>query len=170
MPAFGDLPGYPMITRRRRKSGRRESRAPFKKVQAEERGASGSIFEGKKKTEMDMRDGTLGSAEEVRGGRDTTRVTTADYSSSSSSSNTPTYWYVGSCRISRSAAVYISQMTILYIAIITCFVNLTVRNGPNELWISLLSLSLGAILPAPKVRKPRPTTSSPIALDGSRYV
>ena len=41
----------------------------------------------------------------------------------------------------------------LYISIITCFVNLTVCNRPNELWITLLSISLGTILPAPKVRK-----------------
>ena len=27
------------------------------------------------------------------------------------------------------------------------------RNGPNELWITVLSLSLGTILPSPKVRK-----------------
>ena len=26
-------------------------------------------------------------------------------------------------------------------------------NGPNELWITVLSLSLGTILPSPKVRK-----------------
>ena len=27
------------------------------------------------------------------------------------------------------------------------------HNGPNELWITVLSLSLGTILPSPKVRK-----------------
>ena len=31
--------------------------------------------------------------------------------------------------------------------------NLTVHNGPNELWITVLSLSLGTILPSLKVRK-----------------
>ena len=41
----------------------------------------------------------------------------------------------------------------LYISIITCFVNITECNGPNELWITVLSLSLGTILPWPKVRK-----------------
>lgn len=56
-------------------------------------------------------------------------------------------------KVSRSALVFLSQVIILYISIITCFVNLTVRNGPNELWITVLSLSLGTILPSPKVRK-----------------
>ena len=31
------------------------------------------------------------------------------------------------------------------------------RNGPNELWITVLSLSLGTILPSPKVRKSKIT-------------
>ena len=51
------------------------------------------------------------------------------------------------------ALIFICQVIILYISIITCFVNLTVHNGPNELWITILSISLGTILPSPKVRK-----------------
>ena len=51
------------------------------------------------------------------------------------------------------ALVFLCQVIILYISIITCFVNLTVRKGPNELWITVLSLSLGTTLPSPKVRK-----------------
>ena len=31
------------------------------------------------------------------------------------------------------------------------------HNGPNELWITVLSLSLGTILPSPKVRKSKIT-------------
>ena len=49
------------------------------------------------------------------------------------------------------ALVFLCQVIILYISIITCFVNFTVRNGPNELWFTVLSLSLGTILPSPKV-------------------
>ena len=55
------------------------------------------------------------------------------------------------------ALVFLCQVIILYISIITCFVNLTVRNGPNELWITVLSLSLETILPSPKVRKSKIT-------------
>ena len=40
-----------------------------------------------------------------------------------------------------------------FIHFYTYFVNITVCNGPNELWITVLSLSLGTILPSPKVRK-----------------
>ena len=62
-------------------------------------------------------------------------------------------WKLFGKEVSRSALVFIFQVTILYISIITCFVNLTVRNGPVELWITILSLSLGSILPSPKVKK-----------------
>ena len=62
-------------------------------------------------------------------------------------------WTLFGSKCSRTALVFICQVIILYISIITCFVNLTVRNGPNELWITILSISLGTILPSPKVRK-----------------
>ena len=62
-------------------------------------------------------------------------------------------WTLFSSKFLRMALVFLCQVIILYISIITCFVNLTVCNGPNELWITVLSLSLGTILPSPKVRK-----------------
>ena len=42
-------------------------------------------------------------------------------------------WTLFGSQCSRMALVFICQVIILYISIITCFVNLTVRNGPNEL-------------------------------------
>lgn len=62
-------------------------------------------------------------------------------------------WLFCGRQTSQSALVFISQVTILYIAIITCFLNLSLRNGPSELWITVLSLSIGSILPSPKVKK-----------------
>ena len=62
-------------------------------------------------------------------------------------------WTLFGSKFSRTALVFLCQVIILYISIITCFINLTVRNGPNELWITVLSLSLGTLLPSPKVRK-----------------
>lgn len=71
-------------------------------------------------------------------------------------------WKVGGREFSRTAVVFTCQVIVLYIAILTCFVNLTVANGPTELWIAILSLSLGSLLPSPKVKKLLPTpTSSP---------
>ena len=62
-------------------------------------------------------------------------------------------WTLFGSKFSRTALVFLCQVIILYISIITCFVNLTVHNVPNELWVTVLSLSLGTILPSPKVRK-----------------
>ena len=65
---------------------------------------------------------------------------------------TSSVWFFCGRQTSRSALVFVSQITILYIAIITCFINLSLRNGSSELWITILSLSLGSILPSPKVK------------------
>ena len=66
-------------------------------------------------------------------------------------------WFFCGRQTSRSALVFVSQITILYIAIITCFINLSLRNGSSELWITILSLSLGSILPSPKVKNKKDT-------------
>ena len=62
-------------------------------------------------------------------------------------------WTLFGSKFSRTALVFLCQVIISYISIITCFINLTVCNGANELWITVLSLSLGTLLPSPKVRK-----------------
>ena len=62
-------------------------------------------------------------------------------------------WKLFGRDMSRSAVAFLSQAIILYICILTCFVNLSILNGPSKLWISLLSLSLGSMLPSPKVKK-----------------
>ena len=46
-------------------------------------------------------------------------------------------WTLFGSTFSRTALVFLCQVIILYISIITCFVNLTVCNGPNELWITV---------------------------------
>lgn len=71
-------------------------------------------------------------------------------------------WYFCGRQTSRSALVFISQITILYISIITCFINLSISNGPSELWITILSLSIGSILPSPKVKKKDQIEGDPI--------
>ncbi len=82
---------------------------------------------------------------EMNAGPDSPRGEKKDYNSH--------VWYFCGRQTTRSAIVFLCQILILYIAIITCFVNLSVKNGPSELWITLLSVSLGSILPSPKVKK-----------------
>ena len=65
--------------------------------------------------------------------------------------STSTVWKVFGSDMSRSALVYVLQMFILYICIIVSFVNLTLINEPKELWIAIIGVSLGCIIPSPKI-------------------
>ena len=56
-------------------------------------------------------------------------------------------------RIRKLEITFIFQVIILYIVIITCIINLSLKNGTSELWVSLLSYSLGCLLPSPKIKK-----------------
>lgn len=56
-------------------------------------------------------------------------------------------------KIRKPEIVFIFQVIILYVVIITCIINLSLKNGTSELWVSLLSYSLGCILPSPKIKK-----------------
>lgn len=56
-------------------------------------------------------------------------------------------------QVPKAETVFISQVIILYIVIITCIVNLSFKNGISELWVSLLSYSLGCLLPSPQLKK-----------------
>lgn len=49
--------------------------------------------------------------------------------------------------------VYFSQIIILYLVIIVCLINLSIRNEGVEVWWSLLSASIGYILPNPSLKK-----------------
>ena len=62
-------------------------------------------------------------------------------------------WKLCGTEVFGTVVAFFSQIIILYMCILTCFVNLSVKNSPLELWISLISLSLGSILPSLKVKK-----------------
>jgi hypothetical protein len=62
-------------------------------------------------------------------------------------------WHLLGTRVPQSEIVYLCQMIIVYIIIITSIINLSLQNGKNELWISLLSSCIGYALPSPKLKK-----------------
>lgn len=62
-------------------------------------------------------------------------------------------WMIGGKQVPSSEIVYFSQILIVYIVIITCIINLSFSNGPHDLWIALMSSSLGYILPSPAISK-----------------
>ena len=56
-------------------------------------------------------------------------------------------------KVKKPEIAFVFQVIILYIVIITCIINLSLKNGTSELWVSLLSYSLGCILPSSKIKK-----------------
>lgn len=51
------------------------------------------------------------------------------------------------------AAVFFSQIFIIFIVVLAAVINLSIPSGQRtELWVCLISTSLGAILPSPKLK------------------
>ena len=63
------------------------------------------------------------------------------------------YWKVCGYGMNKSQVVYFSQIIIIYIIILTCIINLSLKNGDSNLWTALLSSCIGYILPAPKIKE-----------------
>lgn len=57
--------------------------------------------------------------------------------------------------VPRSEIVYLSQVIIVYIVIIACILNLSINTERLDLWIALLSSSLGYLMPAPQLENVR---------------
>ena len=56
--------------------------------------------------------------------------------------------------------IFFSQVTILYVIIITSLVHISLRIGNQTLWSSLLSGALGYLLPSPYISKKRNNNES----------
>jgi len=53
--------------------------------------------------------------------------------------------------ISKNSVSFFAQITVVYITVIACLINISLGNN-SEVWLILLSASLGAVLPAPKLK------------------
>ena len=58
-------------------------------------------------------------------------------------------WRFFGNRVPKAEIVYICQIIIVYLIIITSIANLSLDNGNAELWISLLCSAIGYALPSP---------------------
>jgi hypothetical protein len=56
-------------------------------------------------------------------------------------------------KTSKAHFVFLVQIILIYIVIITCIINLSIKNGDSNLWTALLSSCLGYILPAPSIKE-----------------
>ena len=62
-------------------------------------------------------------------------------------------WDMFGRRVPRSEIVFFCQTFIIYIVVVTSLINLTLQNGPINLWIALLGSGLGYLLPHPSIDK-----------------
>ena len=62
-------------------------------------------------------------------------------------------WSTVCGRLPKEEVIYFSQIVAIYIIIVACVVNLSLGGGNASLWSSLLSGSVGYLLPSPKIRK-----------------
>jgi len=62
-------------------------------------------------------------------------------------------WSVCGYHIPKLELVYLSQIIALYIIIIVCLINLSIQNDKSELWCTLLSASIGYLLPNPSLKR-----------------
>ena len=55
--------------------------------------------------------------------------------------------------IRASEIIFIAQIIVVYIVVIACIINLSLKTEHHDLWVTLLGTSLGYILPAPSITK-----------------
>lgn len=71
---------------------------------------------------------------------------------SQKSDNSNRSWKMFGKKVPQSEMVYIGQIVMLYIIILTCLTNLSIGNGDSNLYTALLSSSLGYMLPSPSLK------------------
>ncbi len=62
-------------------------------------------------------------------------------------------WSTFCGKIQKEQVIYFCQIFIVYTVIVVCLANLCLNGVQHSLWASILSGSVGYILPAPKIRK-----------------
>ena len=64
-------------------------------------------------------------------------------------------WCCSGHDIPKAQLVFFCQVLLVYIVVIVCIVNLTIGVNDSQVWIILLSSSLGYLLPSPSVKNER---------------
>jgi hypothetical protein len=77
------------------------------------------------------------------------------------SRNNSESWVLWGRSLPKAEIVYFTQIFTIFIVIISCIVNLSIGNR-SELWLVLLSTSLGAILPNPSLKQISGVSAIPV--------
>ena len=62
-------------------------------------------------------------------------------------------WTLCKREIPKKQIIYLTQVVLIYIVVIACIVNLSISENNQSLWASLLSGSIGYLLPSPSFGK-----------------
>lgn len=63
-------------------------------------------------------------------------------------------WSTVCGKLPKEEVIYFSQVLLIFTVVLACLINLSLgRSGLDSLWSSLLSGSVGYLLPSPNIRK-----------------
>jgi hypothetical protein len=62
-------------------------------------------------------------------------------------------WVLAGKNMPRSEIVFFSQIIIIFIVVVASVINLSLGNQSTEMWLIMLSTSVGAILPNPSMKR-----------------
>ena len=62
-------------------------------------------------------------------------------------------WNVFGYSVPKPEVVYFCQIFVLYLVICVCLVNLCIRDEQTEMWSTLMSASIGYLLPNPSPKR-----------------
>lgn len=71
-------------------------------------------------------------------------------------------WKICCGRFPKQEIIYFTQVLAIYVIIIASLVNLSLSIEKNEIWISLLSICIGFLIPAPTIKDGRFLSDSTI--------
>ncbi len=64
-----------------------------------------------------------------------------------------TKWSCFGSQVSKALVVFVVQVVIVYIVVITSIVNLSLGHDDSKLWTALLSANIGYLLPNPSLKE-----------------
>ena len=62
-------------------------------------------------------------------------------------------WVLGSYNVPKEEIVFFSQLSIITLVVLVGLINLCLNNGTESYWAAMVATGLGALLPAPNIKK-----------------
>ena len=56
--------------------------------------------------------------------------------------------------IDKNIIIFLTQFFVMSVIIIASIINLSLHNEPKDVWLGLISLGLGIIIPTPSIKAP----------------